>query len=121
MAQRGTGGRPQRIAALMQREIADIIARDLERPATEATVTAVDVAPDLSHAKLYVTHRSGPEAGAASVAALVKSAVFLRRRLAARLRLRVMPSLRFIYDESLDRGSRIEALLRKIETERGSG
>ncbi len=101
----------------MQREIVTIIARELDRPATEATVSGVDVAPDLSHARLYVTHRAGPEEASRSVAALNRAAALLRRRLAAKLALRVMPELRFVYDASLDRGSAIEALLRRIETE----
>lgn len=101
----------------MQREIVTIIARELDRPATEATVSGVDVAPDLSHARLYVTHRGGPEEASRSVAALNRAAALLRRRLAAKLALRVMPELRFVYDASLDRGSAIEALLRRIETE----
>ncbi|MHB1516134.1 MAG: 30S ribosome-binding factor RbfA [Acidiferrobacteraceae bacterium] len=117
-AARGSG-RPRRVASLMQREITEIIARELDRPATEATVSGVDVAPDLSHARLYVTHRAGPEAAFRSVAALNQAAVLLRRRLAARLSLRIMPELRFVYDESLDRGSAIEVLLRRIESESG--
>lgn len=103
----------------MQRELADIIARELDRPATEATVSGVDVAPDLSHAKLYVTHRAGPEAAKRSIDELNRAARLLRHRLAGRIQLRVMPELRFVYDASLDRGTAIETLLRKLETESG--
>jgi len=40
---------------------------------------------------------------------------FLRRELAPRLGLREVPTLRFIYDESIERGARIEDLLRQIK------
>ncbi|MHB1951747.1 MAG: 30S ribosome-binding factor RbfA [Acidiferrobacteraceae bacterium] len=116
-----SSGRPQRIASVMQRELASIIARELGPPATEATVSGVDVAPDLSHARFYVTHRAGADEASRSVAALNRAAPLLRRRLAARLSLRIMPELRFVYDASLDRGSAIEALLRRIETEESGG
>lgn len=104
----------------MQRELAEVVLRELGRPASEATVTAVDVAPDLSHAKIFVTHHGGAEAAARSLGELNHYARRLRRSLASRMRLRVMPQLRFVYDDSLDRGCAMDALLRRIEHGRGS-
>jgi ribosome-binding factor A len=106
------GGRSRRIAALLKRELASLIQRELNDPrTTKATLTGVDVAPDLSHAKVYVTHLAGREHAHEIVAALNNAEGFLRRRLAGRIKLRVVPELRFSYDESVERGVAISALI----------
>jgi len=106
------GGRSRRIAALLKRELAPLIQRELNDPRTaKATLTGVDVAPDLSHAKVYVTHLAGREHAHEIVAALNKAEGFVRRRLAGRIKLRVVPELRFSYDESVERGMAISALI----------
>ena len=49
-------GRPQKVADLIQREIADLLRHDVRDPRVGmVTLTSVDVAPDLSHAKVYFT------------------------------------------------------------------
>ncbi|HLQ25855.1 MAG TPA: 30S ribosome-binding factor RbfA [Acidiferrobacterales bacterium] len=106
------GGRSRRVAALLKRELAALMQRELNDPRTaKATLTGVDVAPDLSHAKVYVTHLVGRERGHEIVAALNKAEGFVRRRLAGRIKLRVVPELRFLYDESVERGMAISALI----------
>jgi ribosome-binding factor A len=106
------GGRSRRIAALLKRELATLIQVELNDPRTsKATLTGVDVAPDLSHAKVYVTHLAGKEHEREIVKALNKAEGFLRRRLAARIKLRVVPELRFLYDESVERGIAMSVLI----------
>jgi len=106
------GGRSRRIAALLKRELASLIQRELNDPRTaKVTLTGVDVAPDLSHAKVYVTHLAGREHAREIVAALNNADGFLRRCLAGRIKLRAVPELRFLYDESVERGMAISALI----------
>ncbi len=106
------GSRPRRIAALLKRELASLIRLELNDPrSSKATLTGVDVAPDLSHAKVYITHLAGQEHAREIVAGLNKAEGFLRRRLAERVKLRVMPELRFLYDESVEKGMAISALI----------
>jgi len=112
-------GRTRKIGELIQRELATLVARELDDPRTaRVTLTAVDVAPDLSHAKVFVSHLGGHEPGRAAVAALNHAAGFLRHHLRERVVLRHVPELRFVYDESIERGDTIERLLAKARAER---
>ncbi|HET8585507.1 MAG TPA: 30S ribosome-binding factor RbfA, partial [Casimicrobiaceae bacterium] len=110
--------RPRRVAEMLRRELAGIVQFELEdAQVRKSTLTNVDVAPDLSHAKVYVSHLQGPEEAQRSVAALNKAKGYLRHALAQRVRLRVMPELRFVYDESIDRGMALSALIARARAE----
>jgi ribosome-binding factor A len=86
------------------------------------TLTRVDVAPDFSNARVYwsalaVRPRAADEgvaADPATQAGLDSAAGFLRSRLAAELRLRRIPELRFLHDPSLAEGAHTLALLREL-------
>ncbi len=79
------------------------------------TITAVKLTPDLQLASVYFRlYGPNPEAVAGAKIGLASAAIFLRRRLAESLDIRRVPNLRFFFDESLDRGSRIEHLLNQI-------
>jgi len=109
--------RPERVAHLIQREVADLIANRLRDPGISSwiSVTGVDVSPDLSFARVFVSMLSkGPERET-SLEALRRAAPFVRRELAPRLGLREVPELRFEWDGSLEHGARIDELLRKLE------
>ena len=89
-------GRTRRIAELLQRELAVLIPRELGDPRlAQLTLTGVDVAPDLSHAKVYITQLSGVANAPATLAVLNGAAGFLRHALRSRLDLRIIPELRF--------------------------
>lgn len=114
--------RTRRIAELLQRELAVLIARELNDPRlTHVTLTGVDVAPDLSHAKIYITQLSGVSQAPATLAVLNGAAGFLRNALRNRIDLRVIPGLRFMYDESVERGAEIARLIERARTEDGGG
>lgn len=105
-------GRTRRIAEQLQRELAVLIPRELDDPRlSRLTITGVDVAPDLSHAKVYITQLSGVANAPASLAVLNRATGFLRHALRQRLDLRVIPELRFLYDESVERGAEISRLI----------
>ena len=115
-------GRTRRIAELLQRELAVLIPRELGDPRlSQLTLTGVDVAPDLSHAKVYITQLSGVANAPATLAALNGAAGFLRHALRGRLDLRIIPELRFLYDESVERGAEISRLLERARTGDGDG
>jgi len=109
--------RPEKVAHLMRREVADILERKLRDPGLVSTVTVTDVqvTHDLSFAKIFVTVLGDEKARAQAMEALKRATGFVRHELGDRLELREMPELRFEYDVSLDRGHRVEDLLRKIE------
>lgn len=103
--------RTQRINDLIQIELAQIIQRDAkDLRFGMITITSVEVAHDLSLAKIYV---SVLEEGKAkeTLAALNNAAKYLRYELANAVELRVTPELKFIYDDSSVRGHRISSLI----------
>ncbi len=107
-------GRHDRVAALLRRELAQLIQRQVKDPRVgEVTVTDVEVTGDLSLAKVYVASADEttlPE----SVAGLKRAGGYLRRELGQRLTLRMVPELRFLADDSAQRGDHIESLLKSV-------
>jgi ribosome-binding factor A len=104
------GGRPQRLGDQIQRELGDLV-RELRDPRVGMiTITAVDVSPDFSHAKVLFTLFEKDKLPA-TLDGLKRSAGFLRSQLAKRLKLYTTPGLRFEYDESVERGDRLSRLI----------
>jgi ribosome-binding factor A len=110
--------RPERVAQFMRREIAEILEHRLNDPRLAGrvvSVTDVEVTPDLSFARVFVSVlEDGPERERA-LAALQSAAGFVRHLLSERLDLREVPEIRFVHDSSIERGARVEELLRRLE------
>jgi len=85
------------------------------------TLTEVSVSPDLKQARLFVSHFRGEAVAREAVTSLNGAAPRLRRELAHRMALRVVPALVFAYDPSVDQGFRIDALLRQARREDRGG
>ncbi len=103
--------RTERIGAELQRELATLIRDELKDPRLGMiTVQAVRVVRDLSHARVYFTVL-GEGDPASNQRLLNQSSGFLRHALAQRIKLRTMPALHFVYDESIERGARLSALI----------
>lgn len=84
-----------------------------------ATVTRVETARDLGHARVWVSVLGTPEECDRSLSALTDAAGWLRRRLGERLQLRHVPQLSIRLDDSIASGDRVLRLLREIESEPG--
>ena len=109
--------RPERVAQMMRREVAEILEHRLRDPRLShwVSVTDVEVTGDLSLARIYVSILpEGPERER-SLEALESAAGFVRRELAGRLGLREVPEIRFLLDRSIETGARVDELLRKLE------
>ena len=107
----GTGNRRGRIAAEMQRVLSTLISREVKDPRVgPATVTAVQLANDMSSARVFVLPFGGGD-GAALVEGLTRAAGFLRGETGRSLQLRHAPALEFVLDESFDRAARLSALI----------
>lgn len=103
--------RSERVAGLLRRELADIVQREMEHELPSLiSITDVEVSRDLSHAKVYVSALE-IEHGAAIVKTLNEASGQIRHELAGRIRLRLVPTLRFLHDTSSESGQRIEQLL----------
>ena len=110
--------RAERVAGQLRRELAQLIQMEIKDPAVGlVSVSDVEVSRDLSHAKVYVTVYNEADA-AASIRALKGAAGFLRTRLGRELRMRSVPALHFLHDDSVEKGHRMDRL---IERAVGSG
>ncbi|MGH8764482.1 MAG: 30S ribosome-binding factor RbfA [Burkholderiales bacterium] len=107
-------GRPRKVADLIQREIAELIRLEVRDPRVGmVTITSVDVSPDLSHAKVFVTLLE-KEKVKDSIQGLQRAAGFLRSQLARRMKMYSTPELRFVYDESVERGDHLSRLIDSV-------
>lgn len=109
------GSRPDRVADQLRGELASLLARDVHDPGIGfVTLTRVHVTPDLQSARVFYTVLGDEKARATSGRALERAAPFLRRQVGARLRLRRVPELRFVYDDSIAGQDRIEQILNDL-------
>jgi len=111
------GSRSARVADQIRSELALMLARELHDPGIGfVTITRVQVSPDLQHARVYYTALGDDKARQNSDRALHRAIPFLRRQIGARLRLKRVAELEFIYDQSIAGQDRIEQLLNEIRT-----
>lgn len=108
--------RTDRVAAQLRRELGTLV-RDAvaEHGLPSVSVSDVEVTRDLAHAKVYVTALL-PDQSRDALRGLKTVAGEIRYRLAQAVNLRHVPELHFHYDDSVDRGERIDALLKGLET-----
>ncbi|WP_244623573.1 30S ribosome-binding factor RbfA [Shewanella salipaludis] len=111
--------RTRRIAQQLQQELAVILQRDMKDPRIGfVTVNDVDVSRDLSYAKVFVTFfEEDKDVVEQKLAALTAAAPYVRTLVAGRMKLRVMPELRFVYDSSLVEGMRMSNLVSQVITQ----
>ncbi len=117
--------RPFQRTDRLQSQVREVLALALQRETREellraVVITDVDVTNDVSLARVYWHALPGMAATdiEAVQAAFTRATGFLRAKLGEVVRARVTPDLRFIHDDALDRGRRIEDVLRAIERER---
>lgn len=107
--------RHERVARQIQRELAEVIQREVKDPQVGfATVNDVEVTRDLAVARVYVSVLSPSDADAKrlSIEALNRASNFIHGQVSKRMRMRHVPELRFILDESIERGLHMDALLK---------
>ena len=108
-------GRPQKLGDLIQRELSELLQRELRDPRVGMiTITGVDVSPDFSHAKVFFTVLEKQRLDDAREG-LRRAAGFLRSQLARRIKLYTTPELLFEYDESVERGDRLSRLIDSVK------
>ena len=105
--------RTDRVGQQIQKEIAIILMREIKDPRLQmTTVSAVEVTRDLAYAKIFVTFfNDKPDEIKASLEVLADAEGYIRSLLGKRLRARIMPHLRFVYDSSMSEGVRMSALV----------
>lgn len=109
------GRRTERLAHQIRVELAELFTRELKDPRIgSATVTSVELSPDLHHARVLVSVLGSPEEQAGTMEGLSSAAGFIRHEIGHRLALRRVPELTFLLDHGAEEGEKIEMLLRKI-------
>ena len=104
--------RTRRVGDEIQRNMAELIQMELGDPRIGmVTVTGVEVTHEFEHAKVYFTVLGDRAQAELSAKVLNKAAGYLRRALARRLKIRVVPQLHFVYDETTEKGNRLSALI----------
>jgi ribosome-binding factor A len=112
-----THSRPERVAQMIQQQLGILFARgELKDPRLGlVTITGCEVSPDLRQARVYWTVHGDEQVRKDTRVGLTASRGYLRREIGQALSLRVVPNLSFTYDEAIDRGDRIEQLLREAK------
>lgn len=111
--------RTDRVGDQIQRDLATLIQREIKDPRLGmVTISHVKVSKDLSYADIYFTvlalgEQSEAEAISNARMVLNNAAGFLRTELSRGIKLRVMPQLRFHFDESVERGRHLHGLIEK--------
>ena len=115
------GRRTDRVSVLIQRELSDIIQRELKDPRVGfCTISQVQVSTDLRYADVKVSVVGDERQKRKSITGLKSAAGFLRREVVQRIGLRHAPELRFELDDSVDQLMRIDRLLKRIHTQEES-
>lgn len=116
--------RTDRVAEQLQRELAQIIQLEVKDPRIGmVTVCAVDLSRDLHYATVYVTFLGIEEttkATSEAVAVLNDAASFIRVQIGKRMRMRAVPHVKFLFDESISRGRDLSSLIEKARDKDGT-
>lgn len=106
-----------RVADQIQRDLAELIARELKDPRVGmVTLNAVEVTPDYAHAKVFFSVLTGNPDEATE--GLNAAAGFLRNGLFKRLHIHTVPTLHFLFDRTTERASDMNALISRAVASR---
>lgn len=112
------GHRAERLADLIRTEVAEIISGELKDPRIGfATVTSVDLSPDLHLARVSVSVLGSAEERQSSLQGLVSATGYVRHELGVRLGLKRTPELAFVLDHTAEVDEKLETLLEKLKKE----
>jgi ribosome-binding factor A len=113
---KSTHTRLDRLADLIKREVSEILLREVKDPRVAmVTITHATVTSDLKQAKVFFsTMKTGQEL-TDTITGLERAAGFVQRQLAARVHLRYVPHLSFLFDDSLIQAAHMDQIFRELE------
>ena len=108
--------RNERVRKELMREISDILRREVKDSRISGIVSILDieVSHDNSFAKVFYSVFGSDEQKEKTIEAIEKNTPKIRYEVGKRIRLRLTPELRFIYDDSIERGTKVTELINKI-------
>ncbi len=113
--------RVSRVASLIKREVSQMLINGIKDDRVGAgmvSITDIDLSGDLQHATIFVSIYGTPEAREETMEGLKASEGFVRRELGHRIRLRRSPEIKFLEDDSLERGDKMVHLLNELSSKR---
>lgn len=105
--------RNERVRKTLMKEIADILQKDVKTPGM-VSVLDVEVAHDNSFAKVFYSVFGSEEQKEKTIEIVEKHTSKIRYEIGKRIRLRLTPELRFVFDDSIERGSKVQEIINKI-------
>ena len=107
--------RTERVGSLLRREISEVLRDRVKDPRVRSVaITGVEVTEDLRHARAYVSIVGSPREQREAMDGLNSASKFIRSVLGRRLKIKRVPEIAFIRDESYEYGAHIEDLLRRV-------
>ena len=104
--------RTDRVGSQMQRDLAILVRDELDDPRLGMiTIHEVRVVRDFSHAKVFFTMMGGELEPRDTARVLNEVAPFFRHELGRRMKIRTLPALHFVYDQSIEQGEKLSALI----------
>lgn len=105
--------RTSRVSQQIQKELARILQQEVKDPRIGmVTISGVDITRDLAYAKVFVTFLTiGDQTNEESLEGLNAASGYIRKLLGKAMRLRIVPEVRFTFDETLTEGLRISELV----------
>lgn len=107
--------RIERVAELIKKEISSIIREDVSDPRIGfVSITRVDISPDLENAKVFISILGSETIKKESMNGLQSATSFIRGKLGNLLEMRLVPEIRFVRDDSLEKASQVLGIISKI-------
>lgn len=109
------GQRVVRVNELMKREVSQVLHTRYQAEAVGITILDVEVAPNLRRARVFYSTVGGDEARKKAEAFFRRYRGDIQREVAKSVVLKYLPQLEFLYDPSVERGARLNALLDELD------
>jgi len=108
--------RQEKLVGLLKEEVSDILRREIKDPRLGFfTVIDAEISADLRHAKVFVSIMGSEEERKQSMEVLKHAQHFVRQEFGKRVRMKVIPDIQFVKDETVDMGMHIFELLEEIK------
>ena len=109
--------RKDRIQESVKVAVSEVLASLRDPRLGFVTITDVDLSNDMSYAKIYVSILGGDDEKKQTMEALSSAKGFVRTSLGQKVKLRIVPNISFVYDDSIERGSHLMKLFAELEKE----
>ena len=110
--------RSDRVGDLLLELVSQLLTKEVNDPRIgPVTLTAAEVSKDLRQARIYFNLLARNEGKAEVLAGLKSATGFIRAKIAKELKLRFVPTIEFVYDDTQDKARRIEDLLQQVKKE----